>query len=184
MKKFLLITILILCSAGPALCSNQTRAPKALEPDDTPIGIQEAVFRQSIPSIANQFIGIPYEFGGNPQTSNTSDNSHLFFSIYTLAAQKAGLSYKGYLSMAYLLPKTRRVDKNDLKNGDLIVLKNNHAAMIYWIDEGNKMYFIYASEKRQQIISFNSENPVYQAYWVENLKGFYRLEDTMLTPIP
>ncbi len=86
--------------------------------------------------------------------------------------------------MAYLLANTREVDKNDLRNGDLIVLNNNHAAMIYWIDESGKMYFIYASGKRQKIIAFNSENPVFDIYWLENLKGFYRISDTLLSPRP
>ncbi len=182
MKRILLITILILCSAGSVWSLNQKKTRESLEPEPNYFGIQKKNFRQSIPSIANQFIGIPYELGGNPQQSGTSDNSYLFFSIYALAAQKAGLSYKGYLPMAHLIPNTREVDKNDLKNGDLIILRDNHAAMIYWIDETKKMYFIYASEKRQQIIAFNSDNPVFHVYWLENFKGYYRLSDAMLSP--
>ncbi len=184
MKNFLLITILVLCSAGSVWSSNQATTRESLEPTNNSLELQKKVFRQSIPSIADQFIGIPYELGGNPQKSGTSDNSYLFFSIYALAAQKAGLSYKGYLPMAHLLPNTSKVDENNLKNGDLIVLRDNHAAMIYWIDDAGKMYFIYASEKRQKIISFNSENPVFRAYWLENFKGYYRLSTTMLQPIP
>jgi hypothetical protein len=182
MKRILLATILILCCVGPVWGSNQEKTSESLEADNPSFGVQENIFRQNIPSIANQFIGLPYELGGNPQQTGTSDNSYLFFSIYALAAQKAGLSYKGYLPMAHLIPNTREVDKNDLKNGDLIVLKDNHAAMIYWIDESGKMYFIYASEKRQQIIAFNSENPVFTVYWLENFKGFYRISDTLLAP--
>jgi len=184
MKKALLVTMLILCCGASAWSSNQENTMESLDPNNISLELQEKIFRQNIPSIADQFIGIPYQLGGNPQQSGTSDNSYLFFSIYALAAQKAGLSYEGYLPMAHLLPNTREVDKNDLKNGDLIVLKNNHAAMIYWIDDAGKMYFIYASKKRQQIIAFNSDNPVFYVYWLENLKGFYRLSDTMLAPNP
>jgi len=184
MKKFLLITIFILGCAGSVLGSNQEKTIESLEPIDLSFGVQEKIFRESIPVIANQFISIPYELGGNPQQSETSDNSYLFFSIYTLAAQNAGLSYKGYLPMLHLMSNTRQVDKNDLQNGDLIVLNNNLAAMIYWIDESGKMYFIYASEKRQQVITFTSDNPVFYVYWLENLKGFYRISDAMLTPEP
>jgi hypothetical protein len=183
MKRILIIMVLVLFSSG-SVWGSQEKQVETVEPSDNSFGLQEKIFRQSIPSIANQFIGIPYELGGDPQRTGTSDNSYLFFSIYTLAAQKAGLFYKEYLPMAYLLPNTHQVDKNDLKNGDLIVLKDNHAAMIYWIDEVGKMYFIYASGKRQQIISFNSDNPVYHVYWLENFKGFYRISDTMLSPLP
>ena len=184
MKKILFVAILILCCAGFVSGSNEETTRESLEPVNIDFGEQEQIFRQSIPSIANQFIGIPYELGGNPQKTGTSDNSYLFFSIYAMAAQKSGLSYRGYLPMAHLLPRTREVNKNDLKNGDLIVLNDNHAAMIYWIDDTQKMYFIYASEKRQQIIAFNSDNPVYQAYWLENFKGFYRVSEAMLTHSP
>lgn len=184
MKKLLFTTMLVLCSAGFVWSSHQVKTRESLEPTNTSLGLQKKIFRHSIPAIADQFIGIPYELGGNPQKSGTSDNSYLFFSIYALAAQKAGLSYKGYLPMAHLLPNTREVDKTDLKNGDLIVLKDNHAAMIYWIDDAGKLYFIYASEKRQQIISFNSDNPVFRAYWLENVKGYYRLSAAMLAPLP
>jgi len=184
MKNILVAIVLFSCWVGSAWGLNQEQTVDSVEPGNNSYGVQEKIFRQSIPAIADQFIGIPYELGGNPQISGTSDNSYLFFSIYTLAAQKAGLSYGEYLPMAYLLDNTREVDKNDLRNGDLIVLNNNHAAMIYWIDESGKMYFIYASGKRQKIIAFNSENPVFDIYWLENLKGFYRISDTLLLPHP
>jgi hypothetical protein len=184
MKKILVATILLLFWTGSAWGLNQKITVDSVKADDDSFRRQEKIFLQSIPSIADQFIGIPYELGGNPQISGTSDNSYLFFSIYTLAAQKAGLYYSGYLPMSYLLGNTREVDKNDLQNGDLIVLENNHAAMIYWIDESGKMYFLYASEKRQKIIAFNSENPVFDMYWLENIKGFYRISDTLLSPLP
>lgn len=184
MKKILVASILFLCWAVSAWGLNQEQTVDSVEPGNRSYGIQEKIFRQSIPSIADQFIGIPYELGGNPQMSGTSDNSYLFFSIYTLAAQKAGLSYGEYFPMSYLLANTREVEKNDLQNGDIIVLNDNLAAMIYWIDESGKMYLIYASEKRQKIIAFNSENPVFDMYWMVNLKGFYRISDTLLSPLP
>jgi len=184
MKKILVASISFLCWAGFAWGLNQKQTVDSVDQNNNAYGVQETIFRQSIPSIADQFIGISYELGGNPQISGTSDNSYLFLSIYTLAAEKAGLSYGEYLPMADLLSNTREVDKNDLQNGDLIVLNNDLAAMIYWIDESGKMYFLYASETRQKIISFNSENPVFDSYWLENLKGYYRISDTLLSPLP
>jgi hypothetical protein len=56
-----------------------------------------------IPQTAIDFIGIPYKLGGNPQQTGTTDNSYLFFSIYSLAAQKAGLSVAEYLIFFYSL---------------------------------------------------------------------------------
>ena len=142
---------------------------------------QKRFFRQNITSIAKQFIGLPYKLGGDPQLSGKVDNSHLFFSVYTLAVQKTGLSYKAYMPMKYLLRNIREVDENDLQNGDLMVLNNAHTAMIYQIDKTGKIYLLYASQKKRQVISFNSDNLVFHVYWLENLKGFYRLSADMLT---
>lgn len=84
--------------------------------------------------------------------------------------------------MKYFLRNIREVDEKDLKNGDLIVLNDGHTAMIYQVENTGKIHLIYASEKRQQVLSFNSDNIVFQVYWLENLKGFFRLSDIMLAP--
>lgn len=139
-------------------------------------------FRQNIPPVALQFIGIPYQFGANPQVSGATDNSSLFFSIYTLAAQKAGLTYHGYLPMRRLLEYCSQVDPDKVQNGDLMVLNNGLAAMVFRVETSGKLHLIYASKKRSQVFAFNSDNIVFQVYWMENLRGFYRLSDTMLSP--
>ena len=184
MKKIFIVTILTLFGAVSVWGLNTKKADELAEHGSVYSEEQKKIFRQSIPSIAKQFIGIPYKLGGNPLPlqSGTSDNSNLFFSIYTLAAQKAGLSYKEYLPMKYFLRNIREVAENDLKNGDLIVLKDGHASMIYQVENTGKIHLIYASEKRQQVLSFNSDNIVFQVYWLENLKGFFRLSDIMLSP--
>ncbi|OQY50158.1 MAG: hypothetical protein B6230_06895 [Desulfobacteraceae bacterium 4572_89] len=184
MKRILLVAILVacFCCVGSVWGLNHEGTNESRDRDDAYLVKQKQFFRQSIPSIATQFVGIPYKLGGNPRLSGTSDNSYLFFSIYALAAQEAGLSYKGYLPMAHLIHNTIKVDGNDIQNGDLMVLKNNHAAMIYRIENTGTMYLIYASEKRQEIITFNSDNIVFPVYWLENFKGFYRLSDAMFLP--
>ena len=180
MKHIIILTTL-LCFYGnlawaspfsPALTQSSPRV------DSSPY----TLFQQHIPSIAEQFIGIPFKLGGRPRRTGTTDNSSLFYTIYSMASKKAGLTYKAYLPMEYLLENTRQVEASDIQNGDLIVLDNNLAAMVFQVDPSGRMYFIYASEKRQQVISFHSENLVFQAYWLENLKGFFRLKKGMLLP--
>ncbi|MCK5162806.1 MAG: C40 family peptidase [Desulfobacula sp.] len=182
MKRIFIVAILILFGAISVWGLNTKKTDELSEYGNVYLEKQKRIFRQSIPSIAKQFIGIPYRLGGNPSQSGTSDNSHLFFSIYTLAAQKAGLSYKEYRPMKYFLRNIREVDENGLKNGDLIVLNDDHTAMIYQVEDTGKIHLIYASEKRQQVLSFNSDNIVFHIYWLENLKGFFRLSDIMLAP--
>ncbi len=183
MKNIILILVLVLFNAVFAWGVQFEKDDLTIRPEGVIPGAARDVFIQNISSAARQFIGTPYEYGGNPLTTGTSDNSYLFFGIYSKAAQKAGLQYHGYLPMKNLLQHTKKVDENLLQPGDLMVLDNKHAAMIYDIEETTgRLQLIYASEKRRQVISFNSDNIVFYAYWMENLMGFYRLADNMLRP--
>lgn len=91
-----------------------------------------------------------------------------------------GLDYHGYLPMENLLENTRPISENQIQNGDLMVLNNQHAAMIFHIEDSGRLHLIYASEKRNQVITFHSDNLVFYSYWLENLLGFFRLKDPML----
>jgi hypothetical protein len=181
MKRILIFMIFVLLPGISAWASYS----KPLLTEQTSGQVESSpstLFQQHIPAIAEQFIGIPFKMGGNPGQTGTTDNSSLFYAIYATAAQKAGLTYKAYLPMRYLLKNTRQVDIKEVRNGDLIVLDNDLAAMIYRVEPSGRLHFIYASEKRQQVFSFHSENLVYHAYWLENLKGFFRLKEGMLLP--
>ncbi len=179
MKKVLILSIVSLMLASDLWGMNYQ---KPMGRDGEYQKNPKKIFRQNIPAVAGQFIGIPYQFGGNPQVSGSTDNSYLFFSIYTLAAQKAGLAYHGYLPMRRLLENCRKVDPEKVQNGDLMVLENDLAAMVYRVEASGRLHLIYASRKRSQVFSFNSDNLVFQVYWMENLDGFYRISDTMLAP--
>ena len=181
MKQILAIMAVMVFTGIPAWASYST--PQLTEQTTGQVeSSPHTLFQQHIPAITEQFIGIPFKMGGDPRQTGTTDNSSLFYSIYATAAQKAGLVYKAYLPMRYLLKNTYQVDLEEVKNGDLIVLNNDLAAMIYLVEPSGRLHFIYASEKRQQVFSFHSENLVYQAYWLENLRGFFRLKDGMLLP--
>lgn len=140
------------------------------------------IFRQSIPDIAQSLIGMPYQYGGSPEITGTTDNSHLFFTIYTRAAEKAGLLFIDYQPMRFFLRNFVIVEETQVQVGDLILLNNNLAAMIYKKEKSGKIYCIYASEKRQKVLTFNSDNLVFGVYWLENLNDFYRLKEQTLQP--
>ncbi|QTA81346.1 peptidase domain-containing protein [Desulfonema limicola] len=131
--------------------------------------------------VAEHYIGIPYKFGGDPEKAGAADNSHLLCDIYDKAAKQAGLKFIGYMPMQYLLDNTVQVQKDELKVGDMVVLYDGHAAMIYKFFNKDDFYLIYASFIKEQVISFHSKNAVYEAYWLKNLKGFYRLSQKLFT---
>nr|WP_320194178.1 peptidoglycan endopeptidase [uncultured Desulfobacter sp.] len=181
MRRSTIHLILVLVWAVPTLASHshiiETQHPQ--QPvDSTPA----VLFCQFIPSIAEQFIGIPVLVGGRPEQTGSTDNSWLFYSIYAGAAIKAGLIYKTFMPMNLLLDNTHSIKANDVQNGDLIVLNNDLAAMVYQVDPSRRMHFIYASKKRGEVITFNSDNLVYHAYWLEHFKGFFRINEDMLMP--
>jgi hypothetical protein len=181
MKRSTIHFILVLIWVIPTLASHHPvieTQPHQKTIDSTPA----VLFRQFIPSLAEQFIGIPVVVGGRPKLTGSTDNSWLFYSIYTGAAKKAGLIYKTFMPMKLLLRNIHNIEADEVRNGDLIVLNNNLAAMVYQVDPSGRMHFIYASKTRGEVITFNSENIVYYAYWLENFKGFFRINDDLLMP--
>jgi hypothetical protein len=181
MKRSTILFILALICVVPTLASH----PPAIEtqPHQKTVDSTPAVlFRQFIPSIAEQFTGIPVVVGGRPKLTGSTDNSWLFYSIYTGAAKKAGLIYKTFMPMELLLRNIHSIKADEVRNGDLIVLNNDLAAMVYQVDPSGRMHFIYASKKRGEVTTFNSENLVYHAYWLEHFKGFFRINDDLLMP--
>jgi hypothetical protein len=145
------------------------------------VGKKRALFVRKISEIAVQYIGIRYKFGGDFKKSETVDNSRLFCLIYAQAAEQSGLLFSGFMPMEMLLKNTVEVKRNDLATGDLMVLVNGLAAMIYKFENRDKFHLIYASEKRREVISFNSQNVVFDAYWLKNLKGYFRLSENILS---
>lgn len=143
---------------------------------------KKAIYQTKIPEIAERYIGVPFILGRDFEKSRALDNSHLFCLIYHEAAKKAGLKFKGYIPMKEIFENTVQIQKNGLRNGDLIVLKNGLAAMIYRIVNQDYFYMIYASKKRKRVLSFNTQNVVFEVYWMKNLKGFFRLSNTMFIP--
>lgn len=148
-----------------------------------PFQDKKAIFETKIPEIAERYIGVPFVLGRDFEKSGALDNSHLFCLIYHEAAKKAGLKFKGYMPLKEILENTVQIQKEELRNGDLIVLKNGLAAMIYRIDNWDDFYMIYASKKRKRVFSFNTQNVVFEVYWMKNLKGFFRLSDTVFISV-
>ena len=176
-SKLSLIVFLTLFSCGIVFHVNPATASETVS-----LGEKENIFSKKVTDLAEWFIDLPYKFGGDATNTSEIDNSHLICLIYGEAAKKADFRFSGYMTMKNLLQNTQEIDPHDIKVGDLIVLQNDHAALIYKFESDSKFYMIYASEKRQKVFSFNSHNAVYNAYWLKNLKGFFRLSNHMLVP--
>ena len=140
----------------------------------------EKAYLQGISEYAQKYIGLPLVSGKDPDRDGATDNSHLICSIIENAAKLAGMEFRGYMPMKELLMNTHEIHLSDLKNGDLIVLNSGHAALFYGFDENQDgFYYIYASAKKGKVVKIDSAN--LKAYWFENKKGYFRLNDNMLS---
>ncbi|AQV00226.1 MULTISPECIES: hypothetical protein [Desulfococcus] len=142
-----------------------------------------AAVRNGIPGIAERYVGMPYAFGADPEHHGAADNSHLICAIYGEAARNAGFAFPGYMPMKMLLARTIRIHPDMVEPGDLMVLKDGHAAMIYHVEDAENFDLIYASLKRGKVVAFNSRNLVYEVYWRVHLDGFYRFDPTLSAPV-
>ena len=176
-SKLSFVVFLILFSCGIVFL-----VKPAIAAETVSLGEKENIFSKKVTDLAEWFIGRPYKLGGDATNTSEIDNSHLICLIYGEAAKQADFHFHGYMTMNKLLQNTQEIDPHEIKVGDLIVLQNDHAALIYKFESDSKFYMIYASEKRQKVFSFNSHNVVYNAYWLKNLKGFFRLSKHMLVP--
>ena len=73
------------------------------------------IFKNSLTTIAERYIGIPYKLGGHPEHDGMIDNSHLFCLIYEKACREVGLKFRNYMPMALLLKNTHQIPANDLR---------------------------------------------------------------------
>lgn len=169
--KTLLITALVVSSFIPPLPHNAFTMS---------FERRKIEFINWISEIADTFIGVPYEYGGDFKESGAIDNSHLFYLIYDEAARHARLRWTGYMQMEELLAQSIKISREELRNGDLVFLNSGHAAMVYRFKDPGHFNLIYASKKREEVISFHCRNTGFEVYWLKNLKGYYRPTDVLL----
>ena len=169
----MLLNILAIFFSLCIFASTNKAAPMSFEAKQTE-------FLNRIPEIAEKYIGIPYEYGGVFEKSGFLDNSHLFYMIYDTAASSSNLRWQGYLTMNGLYDNSVEIQRDDLRNGDLLFLKNGHAAMIYKFKNPENFNLIYSSYKRKQVITFHCQNVAFKVYWLKNLKGYYRPAELLL----
>ena len=140
-------------------------------------------FERKITEIAVEYENLPYKLGANPETDGAADNSHLIHKICEKAALSIGMMFSDYMPMRELLKNTYEIKAENVRNGDLIVLNNGHAALIYKVDGIGMYYCIYASERRRKVLLIGSNEAGFRQYWLQNKKGYFRFNDNMFEPV-
>lgn len=140
-------------------------------------------FERKITEIALEYKGIPFRLGANPDIDGATDNSHLIYAICMKAAETIGMVFADYMPMKDIITNTHKIKIDQLKNGDLVVLNDGHAALVFNFESPHNYDCIYASKRRKQVVLVNSNEAAFKEYWLKNLKGFYRFDDEMFQPV-
>jgi len=131
-------------------------------------------FGVSVKKWASRYEGLKLKEGAHPDKDKASDNSHLICAIWENSASENNMAFKGYMNTNAILNNITKINPNDLKNGDLLVLRNGMLGMITDLISHDNFKLIYASESKGAVIK--SSYGDLENYWLkeENFKGYYR----------
>ncbi len=131
-------------------------------------------FTRSVKKWASKYDGLKFKLGADPDKDKASDNSHLICAIWRNSAVENNMKFKGYMNSEEILKNVSAVKSSEIRNGDLIVLKDKTFGMITDYVSNEDFRIIYASDSKSRVLKTDDEALKY--YWLkkENLKGFYR----------
>ncbi|MBN2857907.1 MAG: hypothetical protein JXN63_05860 [Candidatus Delongbacteria bacterium] len=137
-------------------------------------------FASSVNKWASKYEGMKFRLGADPDKDRAADNSHLVCAIWRNSAQENKMKFKGYMDSKEILRNTSRVNKSDIRNGDLVVLNDGMFGMITDFSSAENFNVIYASESKNKVVK--SDNQALNNYWLksDNFKGFFRIKKDIL----
>jgi len=140
----------------------------------------EGGFGSSVRKWASKYEGLKLKEGADPDKDKASDNSHLICAIWRNSASENNITFTGYMNSEAILKNVTKINRNDARDGDLIVLKNGMLGMITDFVSHDDFKLIYASGSKGSVIKSGYGD--IKNYWLkeENLKGYYRADKDIL----
>ncbi len=138
-------------------------------------------FERSIDKWANEYEGYIVRLGADPDRVKAADNSHLMCAIWRNSAKDNGMNFKpGYMQTEAILNNIVPIQRNEVKNGDLIVLQNGMIGMVVRFKSINDHSLIYASGTENKVVIIGYDRLLH--YWLkpDNFKGYYRLKKHLI----
>ncbi len=137
-------------------------------------------FFRSVNKWAAKYVDLKVKNNTDPDENGTTDNSHLICSIWENAAKENDMKFKGYITSDKILEGIYKIDRSDLREGDLMVLKDGMFGMVINYNDPENYELIYASGEKNKVVKIDLKTM--RNYWLkpEKFKGYYRAEKDIL----
>ncbi|HAQ62543.1 TPA: hypothetical protein DCR49_11220 [Candidatus Delongbacteria bacterium] len=137
-------------------------------------------FYRSVNKWAAEYVDLKVKNNTDPDENGTTDNSHLICSIWENAAKENKMKFRGYMPSDKILEGIYKIGINDIREGDLMVLKDGMFGMITDFKSPENYELIYASGEKNKVVKIDLKTM--KNYWLkpEKFKGYYRAEKEIL----
>ena len=138
------------------------------------------VLEKNVPVTAQKYVGIPYQWGADPDTTNGSDCSHLVAAVIRNSLSGSGFRMRtSYFNTETIKKNSYPVKESDVRVGDIVFFSDkgwlsgvNHAGIVT-ARQGNEIFFIQASSSKGVIVTSTGEQS-WGEYWQRRFDSFRR----------
>ena len=189
-KDFRFNPFLMCCVLG-SLLSACTTLPDSLKPTPLETGnhMVYRVLEKNVPVTARKYVGIPYQWGADPDETNGSDCSHLVSAVTRNSLSGSGFKlHTSYFNTDDIKKNSFPISESDVRVGDIVFFRDkdgpsdaNHAGIVT-DRQGDQIFFIQASSsKGVMVISTKAES--WKEYWQQRFDSYRRWKASVFAGI-
>jgi cell wall-associated NlpC family hydrolase len=157
--------------------------------DASGAGVAYEALQKNVPTTAARYLGKSYKYGADPDTSNSSDCSHLVSAVTRSSLKGAGYELTPrYMTTDDIHEKSFKIDEPEAKPGDIVFFTNakgegkeNHAGVVTKRANG-ALYFIHASSSGGTIET-STRSDSWEYYWREKFDSFRRWKEEVFKSV-
>ena len=160
--------------------------PTAPEPSNHTV---YQILEKNVPQTAGKYMGIPYQWGADPDKMNGSDCSHLISAVTKNSLSGSGFRLNAsYFTTDFIKKNSFPINKSDVRVGDIVFFENenddsdsNHAGIVTKKQGGN-IFFVQASSSKG-VIETSTGSGSWREYWRNRLHSYRRWKESIFVPI-
>jgi cell wall-associated NlpC family hydrolase len=150
-----------------------------------------AALESNVPETSTRYLGKSYKYGAEPDTSNSSDCSHLVSAVTRNSLKGSGYELKPrYMTTGDIYDNSFQIDEPEARPGDIVFFshakgaekgesKENHAGVVTKRVKG-AIYFIHASSSKGTIET-STHSDTWEYYWREKFDSFRRWNESVFS---